>query len=60
MHPHFAVISVGAHNSYGHPRKEILQRLQAAEVSTFRTNLDGAVTFYLNGKNVTSYLPGLR
>jgi beta-lactamase superfamily II metal-dependent hydrolase len=37
-----------------------VQRLPAAGVSTFRTDLDGAVTFYRNGKNVTSYLPNLR
>ena len=60
MRPRFAVISVGSHNSYGHPRKEVLQRLQNANVSTFRTDLDGAVTFYLDGKSVTSYLASLR
>jgi competence protein ComEC len=60
MHPHFAVISVGSHNSYGHPRQEVLKRLQNAKVSTFRTDLDGALTFYLDGKTVTSRLAALR
>lgn len=60
MHPRFAVISVGSHNSYGHPRKEVLQRLQKAGASTFRTDLDGAVTFYLDGQSVTSHLAALR
>ena len=59
MHPRFAVISVGSHNSYGHPRNEVLLRLQNAKVSTFRTDMDGAVTFYLDGKSVTSRLAAL-
>lgn len=60
VQPRFAVISVGSHNSYGHPRKEVLQRLQDGRVKTFRTDLDGAVTFYLDGHNVTNYLWALR
>jgi competence protein ComEC len=53
VHPKFAVISVGARNNYGHPRAEVLQRLQAAKVTTYRTDVDGAVTFYLDGKQVS-------
>ncbi|MGA9529205.1 MAG: ComEC/Rec2 family competence protein [Terriglobales bacterium] len=53
VHPRFAVISVGARNVYGHPRREVLGRLQAAGVATFRTDEDGAVSFYLDGKSVT-------
>jgi competence protein ComEC len=53
VHPGFAVISVGTHNVYGHPRQEVLNRLADARVITFRTDLDGAVTFYLDGKTVT-------
>lgn len=53
VHPTFAVISVGIRNLYGHPRIEVLQRLQAAGVATYRTDLDGATSFYLDGNNVT-------
>jgi competence protein ComEC len=56
VQPHFAIISVGARNVYGHPRKEVLDRLQQAGVVTYRTDLDGAVTFYLDGKNVSPHL----
>jgi competence protein ComEC len=56
VHPRFAVISVGARNTYGHPRGEVLARLEEAHVMTYRTDLDGAVTFYLDGKTV---MPGL-
>jgi competence protein ComEC len=53
VHPHFAVISVGARNVYGHPRREVLERLQQAGVKTYRTDEDGAVSFYLDGNTVT-------
>ena len=56
VHPQFAVISVGARNTYGHPRGEVLARLGQAHVMTYRTDLDGAVSFYLDGKTVS---PGL-
>ena len=55
VHPRFAVISVGARNTYGHPRGEVLARLGEAHVLTYRTDLDGAVTFYLDGKTVDSW-----
>jgi len=54
VHPHFAVISVGARNVYGHPRLEVLERLQEAGVKTYRTDEEGAVSFYLDGKSVTA------
>jgi len=54
VHPRYAVISVGARNGYGHPRREVLERLQEAGVKTFRTDEDGAVSFYLDGKSVTA------
>jgi competence protein ComEC len=50
--PRFAVISVGAHNNYGHPRREVLERLRDAHAQTFRTDLFGATTFVMNGKTV--------
>jgi len=52
VHPKFAVISVGARNVYGHPRREVLSRLQESDVKTYRTDLNGAVSFYLDGKSV--------
>ena len=52
VHPRFAVISVGARNVYGHPRQEVLDRLAQSKVGTYRTDTCGAVTFYLDGRNV--------
>jgi competence protein ComEC len=48
--PQWAVISCGLHNSYGHPRQEVLAELQAAHVRTFRTDIRGATCFLLDGK----------
>jgi competence protein ComEC len=56
VHPRFAVISVGYHNSFGHPRRVVLERLQEAHVSTYRTDRLGAVTFLLDGTTVEARL----
>lgn len=60
VNPRYAIISVGARNVYGHPRWEVLDRLAQLHVRTFRTDLDGAVTFYLDGETVTPSLAGLQ
>jgi len=52
VQPHYAVISAGYRNSFGHPRPEVLERLQEAHVRTYRTDTQGAITFLLDGKNV--------
>jgi competence protein ComEC len=51
--PQFASISVGLGNSFGLPRTETLERLTEAGTRVYRTDLDGAVTFYLDGHAVT-------
>ncbi|MGD0858072.1 MAG: ComEC/Rec2 family competence protein [Terracidiphilus sp.] len=48
--PRWAVISCGLRNRYGHPRQEVLEELQAAHIRTFRTDLNGATCFLLDGK----------
>ena len=50
--PQWAVVSCGLHNRYGHPRTEVLEELQAAHVHTFRTDLNGASCFLLDGRSV--------
>jgi competence protein ComEC len=48
--PQWAIISCGLNNRYGHPRPEVLEELQAAKIRTFRTDLNGASCFQLDGK----------
>ena len=55
--PSFAVISLGLRTSFGFPKPDVLARLQASGVHVYRTDLNGAVTFYLDGHSVTPLLP---
>lgn len=55
--PRFAVISAGTRNPFRHPRPEVLARLAEAHVRTYRTDLFGPVTFYLDGRSVTPSVP---
>jgi len=57
VQPRFAVISAGYRNSFGHPRQVVLQRLQQNHIQTFRTDMLGAITFLLDGKNVSPAIP---
>ncbi|HEX9918553.1 MAG TPA: hypothetical protein VGA87_05255, partial [Pyrinomonadaceae bacterium] len=44
-----AVISCGADNRYGHPSQEVLDRLRAAGVRVYRTDLQGEITIKTRG-----------
>ncbi|MGQ9525242.1 MAG: ComEC/Rec2 family competence protein [Armatimonadota bacterium] len=50
--PRAAVISVGRNNHFGHPSREVLQRLAAAGARVFRTDLHGAVTAATDGRQL--------
>ena len=52
VHPDFAVISAGRKNNYGHPHQEVVDRIQAAGIDLFRTDINGDVEFMSNGKNI--------
>ena len=49
--PQFAIISCGAWNRYGHPSQSVLDRLRAAGVKVYRTDLQGEVTITTRGKD---------
>ena len=51
--PEYAVISVGENNNYGHPTDAVLSRLSDADVKTYRTDLNGDIYVYSDGKNIT-------
>ncbi len=50
VNPEVAVISVGAGNTYGHPALETLDKLQAAGVNAYRTDLNGNIIVTTDGK----------
>jgi competence protein ComEC len=54
--PRDAVISVGTHNTFGHPRWEVLNRLEQARVRTWRTDREGAETFLISADGGISEL----
>ena len=54
VEPRYAIVSVGHHNPYGHPKIEVLDRLQGAHIRTFRTDAIGATSFYLDGISVSA------
>lgn len=51
--PQYAVISVGEDNNYGHPTEDALSRLRDADITVFRTDLQGDVFCTSDGKEVT-------
>ncbi len=55
--PKYAVISVGADNSYGHPADKVLNRLKGKNVEVYRTDLQGDIHLVSDGKNVTFSTP---
>ncbi|MFC1559625.1 DNA internalization-related competence protein ComEC/Rec2 [Candidatus Margulisiibacteriota bacterium] len=50
--PKYAIISVGLKNKFGHPSKEIIDRLKKAKVKIYRTDEDGAVLIRTDGKKL--------
>lgn len=51
--PTYAVISVGAGNTYGHPHDEPMSRLRDADAMIFRTDDLGSIVAVSDGKNIT-------
>lgn len=47
-----AVISVGAHNTFGHPAQTTLEMLNYAGTRVYRTDTDGAVIIQTDGNNI--------
>lgn len=50
--PRCAVISVGYGNSFGHPRAEVLERLESLPTKIYRTDRDGLIKFRTDGKSL--------
>lgn len=50
--PTYAVISCGEGNSYGHPHKEILEKLSKAGITVLRTDIHGDIVFTTDGQKI--------
>lgn len=59
--PRWAVVSVGSHNSFGHPSPEVLARLLRHGARPMLTIDEGAITFETNGDQyvIHSYVSGI-
>jgi competence protein ComEC len=49
--PEIAIVSCGAWNRYGHPAQSVLDRLRAANVKLYRTDLHGEITLTTRGNS---------
>lgn len=53
VNPEEAVISVGAHNTFGHPAQSTLDLLYQSGAQIYRTDQNGAVIFETDGNKLT-------
>ncbi len=53
VNPYYAVISCGLDNSYGHPHRETMQKLNERDIAIYRTDEDGTVLARSDGKDIT-------
>jgi len=51
--PEIAIISCGSNNPYGHPHENTLSRLRDADVTLYRTDLQGDIIIISDGMNVS-------
>ena len=52
VQPSIAVISCGKDNDYGHPTKEVLDRIKNNKISLYRTDLQGFIKVYEDGERL--------
>ena len=50
--PSYAAICVGANNNFGHPKAEVLERLQGIGAKILRTDQNGEIKFCTDGKTM--------
>ena len=53
VNPTYAVISCGEGNKYGHPSAQTLNNFRSRGIKTFRTDNQGTIVAYSDGKNIT-------
>lgn len=50
--PNFAVVSAGKDNRYGHPHRDVLERVKENEIEIISTAEEGTITFVTDGVNL--------
>jgi competence protein ComEC len=51
VQPQIAIISCGEWNRYSHPAQSVLDRLRAANIKVYRTDLEGEIAISTHGKD---------
>jgi beta-lactamase superfamily II metal-dependent hydrolase len=52
VRPEYAIMSVGAHNRYGHPDEQTVRRWERLGAKVYRTDLSGDVTVTSDGNSI--------
>ena len=52
VNPEYAIICVGEGNSYGHPHKEIVDRLHKKNIQIYRTDISGTIVVTSDGEEI--------
>ena len=52
VNPRYAIIEVGQNNTYKHPKKEILDKLEKRNITIYRTDEDGTIHLKSDGKTI--------
>jgi competence protein ComEC len=60
VRPRLALVSVGAHNTYGHPDADVVERLHAAGAQLLRTDRAGTIVVRTDGRRITVEARGER
>ena len=50
INPKYSIISVGKNNRYGHPNKEVLDKLKGSKI--YRTDTDGSIMFKIKNNRL--------
>lgn len=53
VNPKYGVITVGKDNDYGHPHKEIMERVKGMNIKIYRTDEKGDIVIVSDGKDIT-------
>lgn len=55
MNPDYAIISCGEDNSYGHPHKDTMDKLEKADITIFQTDKQGTIVVQTDGEQLSFF-----